>query len=233
MLTRFAPSPTGELHLGHAFSAILAHDAARAAGGTFRLRIDDIDGSRSREAFVGAALADIEWLGLTFDGAPVRQSQHLGDYAAALADLRDRGLVYPCFCTRADIAASFQQAAVDCVTDRLRIALAGMDDVDTLVVAGGVAANATVRAALEQLAAAHGMHFAAPPPKLCTDNAAMIAWAGIERLGQDDPLDISARHERRRRPRRWRMGHRAGADACERRARGADLGARTRTGRRD
>ncbi|WP_062766064.1 tRNA glutamyl-Q(34) synthetase GluQRS [Sphingopyxis terrae] len=106
MLTRFAPSPTGELHLGHAFSAILAHDAARAAGGAFHLRIDDIDGSRSREAFVGAALADLEWLGLTFDGAPVRQSQHLGDYAAALAGLRARGLVYPCFCTRADIAAS-------------------------------------------------------------------------------------------------------------------------------
>ncbi|QPC98016.1 tRNA (adenosine(37)-N6)-threonylcarbamoyltransferase complex transferase subunit TsaD [Qipengyuania soli] len=97
----------------------------------------------------------------------------------------------------ADIAASFQQAAVDCVIDRLRVALAETDDIDTLVVAGGVAANATVRAALEQVAADHGMRFAAPPPKLCTDNAAMIAWAGVERLALPEfspaPLDISAR----------------------------------------
>ncbi|QZD94877.1 tRNA (adenosine(37)-N6)-threonylcarbamoyltransferase complex transferase subunit TsaD [Qipengyuania gelatinilytica] len=96
-----------------------------------------------------------------------------------------------------DIAASFQQAAIDCVVDRLTIALAEMDAVKTLVVAGGVAANASVRGALEAVADKRGLRFTAPPPKLCTDNAAMIAWAGIERLGLDgfapDPLDISAR----------------------------------------
>jgi len=106
MLTRFAPSPTGELHLGHAYSAVLAHEAARAAGGRFLIRIDDIDGSRSREEYVGASLADLAWLGIGWDGNPVRQSARLGDYAAALDVLRARGLVYPCFCTRADIAAS-------------------------------------------------------------------------------------------------------------------------------
>lgn len=106
MLTRFAPSPTGDLHLGHAYSAALAHAAARAAGGGFRIRIDDIDGSRSREAFVAASLADLAWLGIDWYGDPIRQSAHLGAYAAALEELRSRGLVYPCFCTRADIAAS-------------------------------------------------------------------------------------------------------------------------------
>ncbi|MBL9067964.1 MAG: tRNA glutamyl-Q(34) synthetase GluQRS [Sphingopyxis sp.] len=106
MLTRFAPSPTGDLHLGHAYSAVLAHDAARAANGRFVIRIDDIDGSRSREDYVAASLADLVWLGLAWDGEPVRQSARLGDYATALDTLRARGLVYSCFCTRADIAAS-------------------------------------------------------------------------------------------------------------------------------
>ena len=106
MLTRFAPSPTGELQLGHAYSAALAHDAARGAGGKFLIRIDDIDGSRSREEFIGASLADLKWLGIDWDGDPKRQSDRLDAYAAALDDLRTRGLVYPCFCTRADIAAS-------------------------------------------------------------------------------------------------------------------------------
>ena len=106
MLTRFAPSPTGELHLGHAYSALLAFDAARRAGGRFILRIDDIDGSRSREGYLAASLTDLEWLGIGWDGDPVRQSKRLASYQAALDDLHARGLVYPCFCTRADIAAS-------------------------------------------------------------------------------------------------------------------------------
>lgn len=103
VVTRFAPSPTGGLHLGHAWSAILAHDRARAAGGRFLLRIEDIDGSRSRPEHVDGILADLRWLGLTWDDLSF-QSARLALYRAALDRLRAMGLLYPCFCTRSDIA---------------------------------------------------------------------------------------------------------------------------------
>ena len=106
VVSRFAPSPTGRLHLGHAFSAVRAHDLARAGGGRFLLRIEDIDPGRSREAFVAGIEEDLAWLGLAWDGPVLRQSARLSRYAAALDRLKPRGLVYPCFCTRAEIAAS-------------------------------------------------------------------------------------------------------------------------------
>ncbi|MGJ3629355.1 tRNA glutamyl-Q(34) synthetase GluQRS [Sphingomonas sp. MMS24-JH45] len=102
--TRFAPSPTGRLHMGHAYSAILAHDFARARGGRFLLRIEDIDGTRSRAEHVGAIMDDLAWLGLTWDGEVVFQSARLDRYEAALERLRAMGLLYRCYCTRAEIA---------------------------------------------------------------------------------------------------------------------------------
>ncbi|MEQ8895465.1 MAG: tRNA glutamyl-Q(34) synthetase GluQRS [Roseovarius sp.] len=104
--TRFAPSPTGPLHLGHAYSALLAHDMATAAGGTFHLRIDDLDQSRSRTSWETQIYDDLGWLGLSWPRPVWRQSDRLPTYRAALERLWDRGLLYPCTCTRADIRAA-------------------------------------------------------------------------------------------------------------------------------
>jgi len=104
--SRFAPSPTGRLHLGHAYSAVRAHDLARANGGRFLLRIEDIDTTRSREEYVAGIEEDLAWLGLAWDGPVLRQSERMPLYAEALDRLREQGLIYPCFCTRGEIAAS-------------------------------------------------------------------------------------------------------------------------------
>jgi glutamyl-Q tRNA(Asp) synthetase len=101
---RFAPSPNGYLHLGHAYSALLNFDMARAAGGVFLLRIEDIDTARCRPEFVAAIYRDLEWLGIEWQTPVRRQSGHFGEYQAALAKLRDMRLTYPAFESRAEIA---------------------------------------------------------------------------------------------------------------------------------
>lgn len=105
-VTRFAPSPTGPLHLGHAYSALLAHDMARAAGGTFHLRIDDLDQTRARPEWEAQIYHDLGWLGLDWPRPALRQSTRLPRYRAALDILWDIGLLYPCTCTRGDIRAA-------------------------------------------------------------------------------------------------------------------------------
>lgn len=101
--TRFAPSPTGRLHLGHAYAALIAHDFARKSGGTFLLRFEDIDFTRVRPEYYGLIEDDLRWLGLTWEGTPIRQSERLGEYGKALITLQETGVVYPCFCTRREI----------------------------------------------------------------------------------------------------------------------------------
>jgi glutamyl-Q tRNA(Asp) synthetase len=113
IVTRFAPSPNGSLHLGHAYAAVVAHDLARARGGRFMLRIEDIDGTRSRPALIPEILADLAWLGLAWDGEPVFQSARLDRYRAAGERLKAMGLLYPCTCTRAAIAVAMPAQGPD------------------------------------------------------------------------------------------------------------------------
>lgn len=105
-VTRFAPSPTGPLHLGHAYSAILAHDMARTAGGRFLLRMEDTDLERCRAEYDALIQDDLTWLGLAWDGPILRQSEHVASYNARLEALEEKGFLYPCSCTRADIRAA-------------------------------------------------------------------------------------------------------------------------------
>jgi glutamyl-Q tRNA(Asp) synthetase len=106
IVTRFAPSPTGLLHLGHAYAAWIAQEA----GDAFLLRLEDLDSARSRAEFVEAIFRDLKWLGLSWDEPVLRQSRRGDAYAAALARLAGKGLTYPCFCTRKDIADEIARA---------------------------------------------------------------------------------------------------------------------------
>ena len=110
MITRFAPSPTGLLHLGHAYAALFAAEEARRAGGRFLLRMEDIDTTRVRAEYEAAVCEDLHWLGLTWEEPVRRQSACFGDYNAALAKLDALGVLYPCFCTRKDIQEEIARA---------------------------------------------------------------------------------------------------------------------------
>lgn len=153
--TRFAPSPTGPLHLGHAYSAILAHDMARAAGGRFLLRIEDIDSTRSKGKWRDQILDDLSWLGLTWDAPPIYQSDRLAAYQTALKDLWNRGLIYPCTCNRRDIqaAASAPQegAAPSYGPDGLIYPGTCRDKPKTALMPGNVALRLNIEKALDSL----------------------------------------------------------------------------------
>jgi glutamyl-Q tRNA(Asp) synthetase len=111
IVTRFAPSPTGFLHLGHAYAALFAYGKAKAAGGRFLLRIEDIDATRCKPEFETAIFEDLAWLGLKWEEPVWRQSEHFADYARALERLNSLGVLYPCFCTRKEIEAEIALAA--------------------------------------------------------------------------------------------------------------------------
>lgn len=167
--TRFAPSPTGPLHLGHAYSALLAHDRARSAEGIFLLRIDDIDQGRARPEWEAQIVTDLSWLGITWDAPIRRQSDHLPEYRAALDSLAARGLTYPCRCSRRDIreAASAPQEGVTHGPDGIvypgtcrgrTMAEAGPGDAIRLDMAKAVATCADLPGLIETGAAHRGTH---------------------------------------------------------------------------
>ena len=109
-VTRLAPSPTGWLHLGHAFAALFAHEEAQCTGGRFLLRLEDIDTTRSRPEYEQAIDEDLHWLGLRWEEPVRRQSAHFDEYRLALKKLESLGLLYPCFCTRKEIQEEIARA---------------------------------------------------------------------------------------------------------------------------
>lgn len=116
IVTRFAPSPSGRLHLGHAYSAAIGHQRASGAGGKFRLRIEDLDQTRCKPEFVDGITEDLRWLGLEWHSPVLVQSQRTAEYEAALEELKAQGLVFACFCTRGDIAQSLTAPHGDAAT---------------------------------------------------------------------------------------------------------------------
>jgi len=154
--SRFAPSPTGLLHKGHALSALTAAQVARDIGGRFILRIEDIDAERSRPAFETAILEDLAWLGLEWETPVRRQADHLEDYAAALERLRARGLIYRCFKTRAEVLADIGRAPHEPAQAYVGARLAEADETARLAAGEPYAWRLSIAAAREALGASWG-----------------------------------------------------------------------------
>lgn len=169
-VTRFAPSPTGLLHLGHAFSALTAFDAARAAGGRFLLRIEDLDAGRCRPEYEAAIFEDLAWLGIAWETPVRRQSEHMADYARVLDDLIARDLVYRDFRTRRELLAESQQAPHG-PTDVVHSGPAS-DEAERLAAGQPFAWRLWLDHALEE-----------PPSPLLFDSDGAIMRAEPERLG--------------------------------------------------
>lgn len=177
MRTRFAPSPTGYLHLGHAYSAMLAHGRARAAGGAFLIRIEDTDRARCRPHFEAAIFEDLHWLGLGWDEAPLRQSDHPGRYRDALDRLIAMDLCYPCRCTRADIRAALAAPQEGVAsgpaypgTCRGRpMATQGPDDAIRLDLARALARLGPARPGFTETGPIHAGHHRIDPGRLIAD----------------------------------------------------------------
>jgi len=139
-VTRFAPSPTGYLHVGHALSAVMAHDQARVVDGRFLLRIEDIDHTRCRPEFVHAILADLAALGLSWDGPVWHQSDRMRTYTSVLEELKARELVYPCFCTRRQVAGASAGTGFDGLIYGGTCAGLGQSEIDARLADGAVPA---------------------------------------------------------------------------------------------
>jgi glutamyl-Q tRNA(Asp) synthetase len=153
LVTRFAPSPSGRLHRGHAYSALTAQALARAAGGRLLLRIEDIDAERSRPEFEAAIFEDLAWLGLTWEEPVRRQSEHLADYAAALERLCEEHLVYRCFKTRREILADIGRAPHEPSAAYFGEPLAPAEEADRLAAGEAFAWRLSLAAAQRRLGA--------------------------------------------------------------------------------
>ncbi|WP_374572818.1 tRNA glutamyl-Q(34) synthetase GluQRS [Phenylobacterium sp.] len=158
-VTRFAPSPTGYPHRGHAFSALTAHRAAHEARGRFLLRIEDIDRTRCRPEFEAAILEDLAWLGLDWEEPVRRQSEHMDDYMAALERLRAQGLVYRCFRTRKEIAQAIESAPHGAMEAYRGSPLAPDEEAERLVAGAPYAWRLSLDAARERLGGFEALSF--------------------------------------------------------------------------